>query len=385
MNISFNLFTPKAEVSAVRVIITHKGKVYRKAVGLSVPTGKWKNGKCTLSDYNEKLKSVRIKLESALNDFSTDGQIRSALSCDLLGGEIVTDAVVPDKAPSFWGFYEQWMASGHGAERQKKYTKDLIQSFFGSEMDWKDFTLAWYYKFVDKMDERGLSKNTQGNHIGRIKTVMNMGLARGYHNNKEHQKWVKFKEAVTNVYLTDEEMERIWNYESKDKWMRQARDLAYLGYKTAVRYSDTSRLSMDNVVGGKLRFRQEKTDGDVVLPCSPRVVEIFERNGGKAPKMAQQRFNKYIKDICRDCGINDKVEIVVSKGDKHTHEIREKWELVASHTFRRSAIVALHLAGVPARQLMFLSGHTTLDSFFKYLCISKEDNATRLQGLEFFK
>ena len=35
MNIHFNLKSTADKVSPIRVIITHKGKVYRKAVGLS--------------------------------------------------------------------------------------------------------------------------------------------------------------------------------------------------------------------------------------------------------------------------------------------------------------------------------------------------------------
>lgn len=41
MNINFNLARPAADISPVRLVITHRGKVYRKSTGLSVRTARW--------------------------------------------------------------------------------------------------------------------------------------------------------------------------------------------------------------------------------------------------------------------------------------------------------------------------------------------------------
>lgn len=399
MNIKFSPVKPSEKVSPMRVIITHRGQVYRKCIGLTVSTKFWNQDKQRSSNVkdNETIKSVRLKLESVLNDLSTDEEVRGVLSYDLIRDNIhpgMTIPVVtkikkaedtPRKIPTFYEYFDGWASTESGAARQKRCTFTTILELMGPKVSWDDVDSAFYETLVDRMEERGLSINYMGIHIQRLKTMMNSAYKRKYHTNTAYRDFKVKKTAVTNVYLTDEEMERLWEYEPPCPQYAQARDLAYLGFKTAARFSDYSRLTVKNIVNGMIRFSQVKTSGQVVIPCSDRVREILARYGGHAPKMCQQRFNKYIKDICLQCGIRSRVEVVDTRGGVRKHIYKEKWEMVASHTFRRSAIVSLHFAGVPNRQLMLLSGHTTLDSFLKYLCIGREDNAQRLAGLEFFK
>ena len=62
-----------------------------------------------------------------------------------------------------------------------------------------------------------------------------------------------------------------------------------------------------------------------------------------------------------------------------------RWEMVQSHTFRRSAITELYLSGVPAKDCMFLSGHKSLRAFETYVRTSKEQAAVRMKDNPFFK
>ena len=62
-----------------------------------------------------------------------------------------------------------------------------------------------------------------------------------------------------------------------------------------------------------------------------------------------------------------------------------RWEMCQSHTFRRSALTALYLSGVPARECMLISGHKSLAAFEGYLKISGKDALERLKGNKFFQ
>ena len=84
MKITFNLKNPKAEVSAIRLIITHKGKVYRKYTGISTKTRQWHKTKRdgqfpTDESTANKLKAIRLNLENALNEYSTEAEIVTAI------------------------------------------------------------------------------------------------------------------------------------------------------------------------------------------------------------------------------------------------------------------------------------------------------------------
>ena len=59
--------------------------------------------------------------------------------------------------------------------------------------------------------------------------------------------------------------------------------------------------------------------------------------------------------------------------------------LVISHTARRSGATNMYLAGIPTFRIMLLTGHTTEESFFKYIRIGKEENANVLSEYPFFK
>jgi integrase len=56
-----------------------------------------------------------------------------------------------------------------------------------------------------------------------------------------------------------------------------------------------------------------------------------------------------------------------------------KYDLITTHTARRSFATNLFLSGFPAISIMKITGHKTEKSFMKYIKISQEENANLLQ------
>ena len=83
-------------------------------------------------------------------------------------------------------------------------------------------------------------------------------------------------------------------------------------------------------------------------------------------------------------GIDDIVEITKSIGAGRTTERKRKYELVSSHTARRTGITLLYMTGVPLQQVMLISGHKDEDSIRHYLRLTKEENVMILKTNEFF-
>jgi len=71
-------------------------------------------------------------------------------------------------------------------------------------------------------------------------------------------------------------------------------------------------------------------------------------------------------------------------GLKVVRKRMKKYELVSSHTARRSAATNMYLSGIPTARIMLLTGHTTEQSFFRYIRIEKEENANILAESIFF-
>ena len=61
-----------------------------------------------------------------------------------------------------------------------------------------------------------------------------------------------------------------------------------------------------------------------------------------------------------------------------------RWELVSSHTARRTAATNMYKAGIPAISIMKITGHRTEAAFMRYIRISKEENAAMLADNPFF-
>lgn len=382
MNIHFNLKSKSATKTAIRVVITHKGKVYRRNTGITTTPSAWAREKTGNAKKDRELKRIMLGLLEQLDERSDEGAIITALDEVVSGIKKSTDEETD--TPSFWKFFKERSERPLSSYRQNMNAYYVIKKYMGENSNWDDINSAFFLKLVAHMDKDGLSKNYQGTIINKLKATMNEGMKMKYHNNDEFKSFTRFQEASDTVYLTKSEVDKIWNSKPVISPLQKARDLFILGVYTAARFSDYSKLTMDNITGDTLRYIQGKTNGSVIMPVAPRVRAVLERNGGRAPKMGQIVFNRYIKILCRQVGITETVIVTRSKGKRHIQEMRQKCELVSSHTARRTGATLLYLNGVPIRQCMFITGHTSEDCFMKYIRVTKEETAKMLSSIPFF-
>lgn len=285
-------------------------------------------------------------------------------------------------------FYTEWKERPCAGVRQHRTRYKAFCEMMGRECRWEDFNMPMYMRLCDRMNERGFSINYQGTVIKDLKAVLNEGLKRGYHDNTRFQLWKKMHEETFSIALTPEDMDRLWYADGLTAHEAKIRDLAWVAYLTASRFSDYSKFSTDNICGDRFSFVPHKTDSPVSIPCSPKIREIMARNWGGVPKISEQKFNDGIKELCHKVGINDIIQVPRSKRTMlgwSMDKVVEKWELVSSHTFRRSGASALYRAGVPAKVIRFLTGHKSDKTLFLYIKLNAEDGYQSLAGLEFFK
>ena len=103
------------------------------------------------------------------------------------------------------------------------------------------------------------------------------------------------------------------------------------------------------------------------------------------PKViSNQKFNQYIKDVCKLAKLDDTMIIEQTKGSLKVKEKQPKYELVTAHTARRSFATNAFVAGVPTISIMKITGHKTEKVFMNYIKISGQENAKKLQLHTFF-
>ena len=250
----------------------------------------------------------------------------------------------------------------------------------------------------------GLSKNTIGTRIKGLKTFLNEANDRGINVPKDYQKksFKKPSEETMSIYLSEKELFKMYHIEKSpeslevlrkeyntDKlpeYLVKVRDLFLIGSYTGLRFSDLSQLKKENITTqNTISIKTQKTNTLVVVPVHPITRQIFEKYDYQLPRaISNQKFNDYIKEVAMIAGINEPTTTETTKGGFKVSETTEKYNLVTSHTARRSFATNAFLADMPSISIMKITGHKTESAFMKYIKMSAKDNAEKMQSHKFF-
>lgn len=269
----------------------------------------------------------------------------------------------------------------------KKNVEDYQKKYKGTITP-QNADIDFYNSFVKFLTSAGLSKNTIGTRIKIIKAVLNYANERIDNVCQDYKKesFAKPSEETESVYLTQDELNSISNLKYLPPYLEKVRDMFIIGCDTGLRFSDLSRLTKDNINSDNtISIKTQKTGKVVVIPMTPRVKTIFEKYNYVLPdSISNQKYNEYLKDIARRANLKEPISTTRTiKGMLVTRTV-EKWELVTSHTARRSFATNAFLADVPAIAIMKITGHKTESAFMKYIKMTAKDNATKLQSHKFF-
>lgn len=296
----------------------------------------------------------------------------------------VKEKVDTSEENMFLPYFSKWSMeenTKHKYNRYKRYTYNTLVEYFGDKKPtFDDINYAFCEDFIEWMSARNLCANTRGSHVKFVKAAMNEAFKNRLHNNEDFRTFRKEMEQIDAVYLTNDEVTKIAELPLCGHH-KLARDLFIVGCHTGMRFSDYSRLSMNDISDGVIHFITQKCNAPVDIPAHPRVLKILENYGGTMPSMTGQKLNLYIKEVCKEAGINESV--LVRKSGKQ--ERYQKYKLVSSHTARRTGLTNMYKAGIPTYRCMMISGHKTEQVFLTYLRITQEENAEFLKDNPFFK
>lgn len=258
------------------------------------------------------------------------------------------------------------------------------------EVDFDTINLDFYNCFIAFLTREGYTKNSIGGFIKNVKIFMNEAVDRGLTHNLEYRnrKFKVLEEQVDKIYLTQKELHKLYSLDlsGRQKYAK-VRDLFLIACYTGLRFSDLIQVCPENIVNGghQIRVRTEKTGEIVVIPLHPIVRQIIENYGGRLPPViSNQKMNQYLKEIGKEAEILDTTQISITRGGKTDKMVNKKYELITTHTARRSFATNAYLNDVPTISIMKITGHKTEKSFLKYIRISQEDNANKLVNHPFF-
>ena len=311
----------------------------------------------------------------------------------------------PDKLTDFILFYSDIKSNDLSETRLKRLTvvrNKLLryEAHTGENVLISDVNDVFKKDFINYGKSENYAHNTLKTDLSVIKTVCTYA---GQWNIKTSQQLENFKisdKEVKSVYLSFDELKAIAEKEfPKNSYLDNARDWLIVSCYTGQRISDFLRFTPEMVTKKKgkyfLEFVQQKTGSRITIPFLKEAKAIFDKHGGNFPRpISHQRYNDYIKEVCKEVGINEPTKGGVLKciaddpkkatrnDYRRTLKTVPKYELVSSHIGRRS-FATNYYGEVPTNYLIKITGHSTEKMFLNY--IQKNEKETAFDAFKYFE
>ncbi len=262
------------------------------------------------------------------------------------------------------------------SRRRKTIQIEEVDTFFQKE-------------FASFCMNEGYANNTISRAIHTVKTICIHARYNGLETSFQLDR-VKMKEQkVESIYLNFKELEKIEQAKLTQDYLINARDWLIISCYVGQRISDLMRFTSEHIRVEQdkqlIEFTQKKTGKLMTVPLHPKVITILNKRNNQFPRpISDQKYNDYIKIICKEAGIIEQVKgskrVETEEGSKKYRNqsgIYKKWELVSSHIGRRSFATNFY-GKIPTSYLIYITGHSTEKMFLSYIGKSNKDLAMEI-------
>ncbi len=349
--------------------LTHNKERRQFSTGYFIPLETWDSKTKTVdenyylsSQINERLLSIErtifdliLKYEINKNDYTLDevwneitGNKKDNVKCFIQAFDMHNEEV------------ESLIGKSYTIGTYKKFIsiRNQLQGFINSEYNQADILLSNVkLKFILNFETYLLTKKNMkqisvNKTIQRTRKIIRYAIA---HELLEKDPFALYKpkSVKTNVvYLSPEELKVLENYTFDLDRLSKVRDCFVFCCYTGLPYTEMATLKRNHIYKGFdnndwIKIYRKKTDKTLNIPLLPQAALILEKyqkssedNEYILPRISNQKFNKYLKEIAYELGISKKL----------THHIARK-------TF---ASTVLLYNDVPMEIVSELLGHSNI-------------------------
>jgi len=258
----------------------------------------------------------------------------------------------------------------------------------GRVLGFEDIDMDFYRDFMAFMKSRSYNINTTGKIVNLFKTMLACAEEDGYPVNPafRYKSFKGQRVLVDTIYLTREDLKKMMTLDlsKMDPCYEKARDIFMIGVWTAQRVSDYNHLTKENLSEQIIRktekdgsvtertirtltIVQKKTGKRVIIPCRQELCQILDKYPESLPFLWDQKLNQYIKTIGKMAGLTEPVEITTTKGGKVEKVSQPKYELITTHTARRTGATLMYLAGMDVFDICKFTGHSDVQTLLRYI------------------
>lgn len=285
----------------------------------------------------------------------------------------------------------------------------ILERFYQKQpFTWDSIDQRLVDKFLYMLEKEEYMPKTINKYLVCFRALVGYAYKAKMHTNMAAEKCfskirVRECDKAKEIYLTSDELQAL--YEMPLKGMEdKVRDVFLVGCYTCQRFSDYSALSKNNFTttpkGTKVvRLIQQKTKTPVVVPImNDNLLKIAEKYNFDIPSVSDVILNRYIKVILKNLSVGvpsllmtEVTKLTMKERDKEERGevefmrneegdvLKYRYDLVTSHTARRSGITNLYLTGLfDTVQMMSISGHKDQRTFFDYIKLSSDEIADQI-------
>jgi hypothetical protein len=346
------------------------------------------NSKYILSLMNGMLKTVsdKFNLDADKSSINTEWLYKAIQTTEIQEG-------IPSKILDYFEFFYA-DKNEDGAKlnylKKVKSMRNLVERYLKNKRGINnviDVDLTWADGFVKFMRKEGYKQSYIFRSLKFVKSVCIHARNQGVPTSVSLPSIkTKDQKAITN-YLKPEEIEMIRIANLPTESLENARDWlvisCYLGQRISDFMKCNSAMIIETKEGKLLDFVQKKGVQPIRIAVFQEVEEVLDKRNGEFPRrISHQKYNEYIKEVCKIAGLTYLEEGSLNDAEKNRDitAMYPKWMLIKSHIGRRS-FSTNYYNDIPITYLMAQTGHKTERSFLEYIGKSRMDQVTSLLSM----
>lgn len=407
VRISFLLRQPKKKgINAIYATVRYHGQTVILFPGISIHTNDWINKKGVnkpkdipennslkdeLSEYEKLIRDTYFELASSTQAIVPTSLLKKTVYARKLNADL-TNISLPQKetriliADFFTTLIDDSRSNKRMSSEGKAIKEGTLLTYITTLKHFKKFQIKKKRKYyLDEVSQElidafsqyltmdlSLSYNGIGKNMKNVRTLLNYAKQKK-HISFEIMSDIKIKvakETSTSIYLTTEEIKAMMDLSDFETDLHEVvRDLFVIGCLTGLRFSDYSTLYDARFEKSYIYKTMAKTMTNCVVPIHPMVKQILKKYPLGLPNCpTNQVFNKILKLIGQKVPeLDASFQKMTTRNGKSEVKTYKKWELLQSHTARRSFCTNLYLSGVPTITIMAMSGHKSEKTFMSYI------------------
>ena len=180
------------------------------------------------------------------------------------------------------------------------------------------------------------------------------------------------------IFLTKKERESLYAFNPENERLQKVKDIFIFQSLVGCRVGDLCKLKVENISENKLQYIPSKTakgtPKTITIPLNKEAIEILARynesDGRLLPFITDQRYNDYLRELCKAAGL---IRPVIKLNPKTgVSEIKALCDVISSHTARKTFIGVLYSAKVKDDIICSMSGHIEgSKSFLRYRAVDE--------------